>query len=140
MSKNPVIAVLGSRSFTDEAQLSAVLEHYIQTGQTVLTNATHGAALLTRLWCRKHGVPFQVIPAEWDELGRKAGPLNNAEIAEKCGAMIVFWDGGSPGAIDAAWKADMLGKNVLIVHVDQPTPQEVADWRSRLNQRFLRAS
>lgn len=141
MFRNSVIAVIGSRTFTDEVQVSAVLEHYIQPGQTILTNAANGASLLTRVWCRKHGVPFQVISAERDN-GQIMWDVNNAEIAEKCDAMILFWDGGSVGAIDAAWKADLVGKQVLIVQVEpvsQATSAELTGWKDRLRQRFMRA-
>lgn len=38
------------------------------------------------------------MPADWTTYGKKAGYIRNEAMAEKADAVIVFWDGKSPGA------------------------------------------
>lgn len=43
------------------------------------------------------GFDFYIPKWVWDQMGKKAGPLRNAAMAEYADAAIVFWDGKSRG-------------------------------------------
>lgn len=48
----------------------------------VLVGDAIGADHYATMWCRVHGVPFQTLTADWNELGRKAGHLRNGALIE----------------------------------------------------------
>jgi hypothetical protein len=41
-----------------------------------------------------------VFHADWERLGRKAGPIRNAQIVEGVDELVAFWDGRSRGTLN----------------------------------------
>lgn len=62
-----------------------------------------------------HAVAFT---ADWENLGRSAGPIRNARIVEHADEMIAFWDGESRGTRDSISKAIDKGIHVHIVSLE----------------------
>jgi hypothetical protein len=59
--------------------------------------------------------PCQVFPAKWDEYGKAAGPIRNQEMVDsKPDLVLAFWDGRSPGTLDAIKRAVLAGIEVNI--------------------------
>ena len=50
------------------------------------------------LWAERAGLPVDHYPANWAEHGRSAGPRRNKEMARNADALILLWDGKSPGS------------------------------------------
>jgi hypothetical protein len=50
-----------------------------------------------------------VYQANWDRLGRKAGPLRNAHIVANADRVVAFWDGKSRGTLNTVVQADRAG-------------------------------
>ena len=48
------------------------------------------------IWC-KPLIEMPVTPAEWNRLGKRAGPMRNKRMAEVCDFAIIVWDGESRG-------------------------------------------
>lgn len=66
-----------------------------------------------QLACRA-GLQHEIMEADWDKHGKKAGPIRNKEMAKVSNVLIAFWDGKSKGTknmIDTA-----LGRG-MEVHV-----------------------
>lgn len=59
-----------------------------------------GVDLLGEKWALKHGVPITSFPAQWEEFGRRAGPLRNQEMLDYVMADADRWDGA---AVIAVW-------------------------------------
>ncbi len=75
----------------------------------VITGKARGIDRLGELWAYRHGIPVMEFPADWKRLGRRAGPLRNAKMAEQCEAAVIFWDGESRGTKDMlnrVWDTD----------------------------------
>ena len=48
-------------------------------------------------WAIKNDVPVHRMPADWDHLGKRAGYVRNARMAEYADALLAIWDGESNG-------------------------------------------
>ena len=57
-------------------------------------------------------------PADWNRLGRAAGPIRNEEMAEVSDALIAFWDGKSRGTKSMIEIARRKGLQVAVVRYD----------------------
>ncbi len=49
------------------------------------------------------------LGADWDRLGRKAGPIRNAQIVFNADRVVAFWDGKSRGTLNTVVQADRAG-------------------------------
>lgn len=79
----------------------------------IVSGMAKGADNLGVAWARFIGLPCAEFPADWEEHGRAAGPIRNAEMAEYADALVAFWDGKSRGTknmIDQAIKRSLLVK------------------------------
>lgn len=43
-------------------------------------------------------IPVKRFPADWDAYGKAAGPIRNSQMANYADALILIWDGKSPGS------------------------------------------
>lgn len=91
------LAVIGSRTYTDGAEMWVILDALRANIRCVITGGATGADTYAELWAKQRGVPVKVIPAEWDKYGKSAGPIRNKEIIENCDEVLAFWDGKSKG-------------------------------------------
>ena len=97
------IIVAGSREITD----AVAVERAIEFSGIYITELVHGAARgvdrIARDWAIRNGIPhkpFPVTQADWNRLGKQAGPLRNEDMARYVGpygALIALWDGESSG-------------------------------------------
>ena len=68
-------------------------------------------------YASKHGMKVEHFPADWGKFGNAAGPIRNKQMAERADAVIVFWDGTSPGTADMIQCAKMANKPVTIIKI-----------------------
>lgn len=60
-------------------------------------------------------LPLKIFPANWEEHGKAAGPIRNAEMAKYADALLLIWDGESKGSSNM--KTNMLKENKPIYEV-----------------------
>lgn len=58
---------------------------------------------------------LEIHCADWDRLGKSAGPIRNTALVRASHRMIAFWDGKSPGTLDAIKKAVHEGIPIEVV-------------------------
>lgn len=58
--------------------------------------------------------------ANWDEYGRAAGPIRNKQMAEYSDALLLIWDGESPGSRNMKQEMEKLNKPVYEVILRAP--------------------
>lgn len=66
----------------------------------VVSGNAIGVDRLGERWADIHQKPLiemPVTPAEWNRLGKRAGPLRNKRMAEVCDFAVIIWDGESRG-------------------------------------------
>lgn len=113
------LLVTGSRSFDDYDLLTwrcelitakwedVVVCHghsFHRSMQTARGTRYTGADWHAEKWAEANWYDRQHFIADWNKLGRAAGPARNAEMVDfvlrQGGFMVAFWDGSSPGTAD----------------------------------------
>lgn len=110
----PIVVVSGSRSIN---YINFDLYMKPQWYSQILTGGAIGIDTLMEKWCRKNRIENIVYEAKWEIWGKRAGIIRNEEMVNAADAVIVFWDGKSPGSkhvIDYAKKINIPVKVHLI--------------------------
>lgn len=101
------VIVAGSRSIrdilTDEGQrllvFSAIQESAFEPDE-IVSGTARGVDKLGEAYAEAHGLDIAQFPADWEQHGRKAGPLRNTEMAEYADALIAIHVNDSAGTAD----------------------------------------
>ena len=96
------VIVAGTRSFRNYALLCASCDKYLsQKSQlhsiVIVSGAARGADRMGEQYAHERGYLIRQYPADWNNLGKAAGIIRNAEMADNADALIAFWDGKSRG-------------------------------------------
>jgi len=80
-----VLLVCGGRDYTDRNRLWATLDEFRRARgiARVIAGGARGADTLAAEWAEAHGMPCEVLMANWAELGRKAGPIRNQQMLDE---------------------------------------------------------
>lgn len=120
MSSKVIIA--GSRDFHDFGFLKgymATLPPWLEVTEVVCGMAK-GADLLGKQWADLNGIPVKEFHADWDRLGRRAGPMRNVEMGIYADGLIAFWDGKSTGTHHMIKYMESEGKWTYVIRTDIP--------------------
>lgn len=98
-------------------------EFYLQNKMrthNVIIVAGHasGADSLGEKLAVDHNLHCELHPADWERLGKAAGPIRNAEMADVSDALIAFWNGQSRGTKSMIELAKRKGLQVAVVRYD----------------------
>ena len=129
------VIIAGSRDFNDyELLKKSAIE--IITKKTMLPDLTRiisggarGADTLGERFANEMGLEISRFIPDWDDLGKRAGYVRNAEMAKfsvedgNYGVLIAFWDGKSRGT---KHMIDLANKYGLEVHV--------VNYKEKLNE------
>ena len=86
----------------------------------VLCGTAAGGDELGRLWAEGVGVPVEEYPADWGNLGRKAGYVRNRQMAGHATHLFAIWDGESNGTRHMVDIARRLGLEVRVRTIVRP--------------------
>jgi len=92
------VIIAGSSSIFDPAVLEQAIEASGFHITTVISGRCQGVDILGERWAERMRIPVLPFPANWRRYGRSAGPIRNLEMAKQADAVLVVWDGQSPGA------------------------------------------
>lgn len=121
------IIVAGGRDFDDYKLLKLTLKEYINgldiidlSQIVVISGAARGADTLGEHFACDYQIAIRRFPAKWEELGKRAGFVRNAEMAkyaaEKRGVLFAFWDGKSKGTKNMINLANRYGLEVHVIN------------------------
>jgi hypothetical protein len=91
------VLVCGGRDFAGRNLLAATLDqlHAGNGFSLVIAGGARGADTLAQEWAEARGIPCTVYRADWEGLGRKAGPIRNERmLAEGKPELVVAFPGG----------------------------------------------
>lgn len=112
----PVLMVCGGRNYGPPGAVFAVLDH-IQRERGPFARVIHGACLTgadhwADIWATSHGIAVEKHHAEWQRLGRAAGPTRNQKMIDSGPSLVVAFPGGR-GTTDAVMRARAAGIEVV---------------------------
>lgn len=90
--------IAGSRSCNDIEILLKAIDNCPWTITSIVCGKAEGADSLGEAYGLLNFIPIHEFPADWNTLGRKAGPIRNEQMAKNADCVIVLWDGESSGA------------------------------------------
>jgi len=114
------VAVVGSRHFTDRDYIYKTLDAYHEKHGILwlISGGAQGTDQIAEQWGRDRQVEAVLsFPAQWDKLGRSAGPVRNQKIVSWCNVLIAFLKDNSIGTANSITKARDAGKKVYIMRV-----------------------
>src|SRR5258705_1180620 len=91
------VLVCGGRNYTDRAQLNETINRLrAERGFThVIAGGARVADTLAEEWARAEGLPCTVYRADWEKLGRPAGPIRNQQMLDEGKPdLVVAFPGG----------------------------------------------
>lgn len=91
------VIIAGSRDITD---LDEVIKAVKSSGfeiTEVVSGTARGVDKLGEEYAKLNNIPVKAFPADWYNLGKKAGFRRNQEMLEYADALIAVWDGFSRG-------------------------------------------
>ena len=92
------LIVAGSRTVDDYSAVEIeIVERFHVPSLHIISGGAKGADRLAERFAYKHGLPIDIVPAEWDTYGKSAGYRRNQVMAAMGDELIAFWDGHSKG-------------------------------------------
>jgi hypothetical protein len=91
------VLVCGGRNFDNRELLTAMLDrlHAERGFSLMIAGGARGADTLAEEWARATGLACEVYCADWEGLGRKAGPIRNQRMLhEGRPDLVVAFEGG----------------------------------------------
>ena len=116
------LVVAGTRYFSNYALVASKLDAYLadkldKYNVTIICGDAQGADAMGLAYASNHGLKVEHFPAEWGKFGNAPGPIRNKKMAQNADAVIVFWDGKSPGTKDMIQNAKMEGLPCTIINI-----------------------
>lgn len=108
-------AVVGSRTITDYKIVKNILdEHNIST---IVSGGAKGIDQLAERYADEKNLEKIIYLAKWNEFGRGAGMVRNAEIIADADEVIAVWDGTSKGTEHSINLAKKMNKPLYLYTV-----------------------
>ena len=82
----------------------------------VVCGMARGADTFGAKWAYHHGIPITKFPAQWDEYGKRAGPVRNKLMGDYCDAGIGFIWPNSRGSEHMRNYLQHLNKPCFVVY------------------------
>ena len=116
------LVVAGTRYFNNYALVASKLDVYLadkldKYNVTIICGDAQGADAMGLAYASNHGLKVEHFPAEWGKFGSAAGPIRNKKMAQNADAVIVFWDGKSPGTKNMIKNAKAEGLPCTIINI-----------------------
>lgn len=105
------VLVCGGRDYSDRRHIYEVLDlaHATNPIAWIIAGGANGADALASDWARKEQVKFQIFNADWETLGRKAGPIRNQKMLDEGKPELVIAFPGGRGTADMIRRAKAAG-------------------------------
>lgn len=107
------IAIVGSRSYSRPDLVQACVAS-LPGGSVVVSGGARGVDSVAEAAAKAAGLETVVFHADWESLGRRAGPIRNEQIIQRADRVMAFWDGRSRGTLNALVLAERAGLPIEI--------------------------
>lgn len=110
------LLVCGGRDFSDRVAAFAMLDylHAAHGGLTrIIQGGAKGADALAKEWANLRNVGVTQVDADWNRLGKRAGPARNQTMLDTCEPDAVLAFPGGVGTADMIRRAE--AKQVTVI-------------------------
>jgi hypothetical protein len=112
------VIVAGSRTIKDYKVVEkAIIDSSFEITE-IVSGTAQGVDKLGEKYADLNGIPIKRFVAEWDRLGKSAGPIRNEEMACYADALIAVRQNRSRGTTDMINRAKAHGLQVFIRDID----------------------
>lgn len=113
------IIIAGSRTVTED-QVRDAIEYCSWIGfvSCIVSGGAKGADQAGEKWAKEKGLDIKLFPADWEQFGKRAGPMRNKQMAENAEGLIAVWDGKSRGTASMIELARGAGLRIFIYRSD----------------------
>lgn len=111
------IIIAGSRFWPPtsyEVQCALKDAGWLDKIEEVVCGMAPGGDTSGRKWAIESSIAVKDFPADWERLGKRAGPLRNRAMADYADAAIIFWDGSSSGSVNMCAQMNIARKPVRV--------------------------
>jgi len=112
------VIIAGSRTIWSPCPIRNAIRESGFAIHEVVSGTARGIDQLGEMWAENNCCPVRRFPADWDGLGKRAGYVRNAQMAEYADALIAVWDGKSRGTAHMIETMRKAGKNVFVHRVE----------------------
>lgn len=108
------VLVCGGRDYDDIPRICEELDklHSNRRIEVVIAGGARGADFLAANWASMRAVRKEIYPADWDMLGRRAGPIRNQQMLDKGKPDLVVVFPGGRGTADMVRRARAAGVEI----------------------------
>ncbi|HIP52822.1 MAG TPA: DUF2493 domain-containing protein [Chromatiales bacterium] len=121
MRNGPKVGIVGSIDFPAPELVVAYVAG-LPASAVVVSGGAKGVDSWAEEAAREHGLAVEVFHADWENLGRKAGPVRNGQIVCASDRIVAFWNGRSRGTLNTIVQAQRAG---LPIEVFGPEGEEI---------------
>jgi len=109
------VLVCGGRNYDDRAAIYDALDwlHLRHRFTVLIAGGARGADSIAADWANLRGISTQIYMAEWERLGRKAGPIRNQRMVKEGNPDLVVAFPGGKGTAGMIALARTAGVKVM---------------------------
>lgn len=112
------VAIVGYRKFSNKKFVYKTLNDLDIEFSEIISGGACGVDFLAKQYAHEKKIPYVEYFAEWKKYGKKAGPIRNELIAERCELLIAFLHSKSVGTSHTISCAKKLKKEIIVVCID----------------------
>lgn len=110
------VIVAGSRDgFVAQNVFEAIEQSpFVDKITEIVSGTARGVDRDGEYYARTNNIPIKQFPADWKNLGKSAGYIRNAAMAQYADALIAIWDGKSKGTENMIATMRLMNKPVHV--------------------------
>lgn len=120
--------IAGSREGIHYDDVLKAMETCSWTPTEIVSGKARGVDTMGEQWAKENDVPIKEFPADWENLGRKAGTLRNCQMGDYADALVAVWDGSSRGTAHMIKYAREKGLKVHVHDLSKINEYKFQDW------------
>lgn len=110
------LIIAGTRSlYVDDYLMERLVIHFKLYPSEIVCGGAKGIDECGERYAQAEVKPVKYFEADWDKHGRAAGPVRNSEMAKYADALLLIWNGSSPGSLNMKLNMEKLSKPVYEV-------------------------
>jgi len=116
------LAIVGDRHYRNYGKFSKRVDKFIKENgkpTLIISGGARGVDHMAEQYAAEHEIPTKIFPADWEQFGRAAGPIRNADIVNACTHVLAFMKSGSKGTMSTVKIAAEVNKPRTVINLDK---------------------